>query len=101
MRIATFGYQERVGAVRCGRNRSAGELRPSIPRRAEVLAEGGPRNEKNDRSSANLSGMVNPLILGGGKTLLKDVKHRHALELVRTKQLQSGKVSLTYQVASM
>jgi dihydrofolate reductase len=40
--------------------------------------------------------MVNPLILGGGKALFKDVKDRHALQLVRVKPLQSGKVVLTY-----
>jgi dihydrofolate reductase len=40
--------------------------------------------------------MVNPLILGGGKALFKDVKERHVLKLVRAKPLKSGKVSLTY-----
>jgi dihydrofolate reductase len=40
--------------------------------------------------------LVNPLILGGGKALLKDVKGRHALKLVSAKALNSGKVSLTY-----
>ena len=40
--------------------------------------------------------MVNPLILGGGKALLKDVKERHALKLVRARPLKSGKVSLVY-----
>ena len=40
--------------------------------------------------------MVNPLILGGGKALFKDVKERHSLKLIRVKQLKSGKVSLTY-----
>lgn len=40
--------------------------------------------------------MVNPLILGGGKALFKDVKERHALKLVQAKPLKSGKVSLTY-----
>jgi dihydrofolate reductase len=40
--------------------------------------------------------MINPLILGGGKALFKDVKERHALKLIRAKPLKSGKVSLTY-----
>jgi dihydrofolate reductase len=40
--------------------------------------------------------LVNPIILGGGKALLKDVHERHALKLERVKQLKSGKVSLTY-----
>ena len=40
--------------------------------------------------------MVNPLILGGGKALFKDVKERHALKLARAKPLKSGKVSLIY-----
>ncbi len=39
---------------------------------------------------------MNPLILGGGKALFKDVKRRHALKLVGAKPLNSGKVSLTY-----
>jgi dihydrofolate reductase len=39
---------------------------------------------------------VNPIVLGGGKALFKDVKERHVLKLVRTKSLKSGKVSLTY-----
>ncbi len=42
--------------------------------------------------------LVNPLILGGGKTLFKDVKERHTLELTGAKPLKSGKVSLTYSV---
>jgi dihydrofolate reductase len=42
--------------------------------------------------------MVNPLILGGGKALFKDVKERHALKLIRAKPLKSGKVSLTYSM---
>jgi dihydrofolate reductase len=44
--------------------------------------------------------MVNPLVLGGGKALFKDVKERHALKFVRAKSLRSGKVSLTYSVQS-
>lgn len=40
--------------------------------------------------------LVNPLILGRGKALFKDVEERHALKLVRAKPLNSGKVSLTY-----
>jgi dihydrofolate reductase len=40
--------------------------------------------------------LVNPLILGGGKALFKDVHERHALKHVQTKSLNSGKVNLTY-----
>jgi dihydrofolate reductase len=40
--------------------------------------------------------MVNPLILGGGKALFKDVKERHGLKLIQAKPLKSGKVSLIY-----
>jgi dihydrofolate reductase len=40
--------------------------------------------------------MVNPLVLGGGKAPLKDVKEGRALKLVRAKPLISGKVSLAY-----
>jgi hypothetical protein len=31
--------------------------------------------------------VLNPLILGGGKALFKDVKERHALKLLRAKSL--------------
>jgi dihydrofolate reductase len=44
--------------------------------------------------------MVNPLILGGGKALFKDVKERHALKLVQAKPLKSGKVGLAYSTQS-
>jgi dihydrofolate reductase len=40
--------------------------------------------------------MVNPLVLGDGKALFKDVKERHELKFVRAKPLKSGKVSLLY-----
>jgi dihydrofolate reductase len=42
--------------------------------------------------------MVNPLVLGDGKALFKDVKERHELKLVRAKPLKSGKVSLLYSM---
>ena len=42
--------------------------------------------------------LVNPLILGGGKALFKDVKERYTLELTGAKPLKSGKVSLIYSV---
>lgn len=38
--------------------------------------------------------MINPLVLGGGKALFKDVNERHALKLVGAKPLRSGKVGL-------
>ena len=44
--------------------------------------------------------MVNPLILGRGKALFKDVKERHILKLIRAKPLKSGKVSLIYGTQS-
>jgi hypothetical protein len=44
--------------------------------------------------------LVNPLILGRGKALFKDVKERHTLKLVRAKHLKSGKVGLIYSVQS-
>ena len=40
--------------------------------------------------------MINPIILGGGKRLFKDVKKPHTMKLVRAKALKSGKVGLTY-----
>jgi len=44
--------------------------------------------------------MVNPLLLGGGKALFKDVKERHALKLIGAKTLRSGKVELAYTTHS-
>ena len=44
--------------------------------------------------------MVNPIILGGGKALFKDVKEQQSLKLIRAKPLKSGKVSLTYSTQS-
>ena len=44
--------------------------------------------------------MVNPIILGGGKALFKDVKERQSLKLIRAKPLKSGKVGLTYRTKS-
>ena len=44
--------------------------------------------------------MVNPLVLGGGKALFKDVKERKSLKLLRSKPLKSGKISLTYRTQS-
>ncbi|MGH7516098.1 MAG: dihydrofolate reductase family protein [Gemmatimonadales bacterium] len=40
--------------------------------------------------------MVHPLVLGGGKPLIKDVKQRHALKLIHANPLKAGKVGLTY-----
>jgi dihydrofolate reductase len=39
---------------------------------------------------------VHPIVLGGGKTLFKDVKERHLLQLLEAKPLESGQVRLTY-----
>jgi dihydrofolate reductase len=44
--------------------------------------------------------LVNPIILGGGKALFKDVKDRHTLKLVQAKPFKSGKVSLIYSTQS-
>jgi dihydrofolate reductase len=41
--------------------------------------------------------MVNPLVLGRGKALFKDVKERKSLKLVQAKALKSGKVNLTFK----
>ncbi len=40
--------------------------------------------------------VVNPVILGGGKPLFKDVKERRTLQLINTKTFRSGKVVLHY-----
>lgn len=41
--------------------------------------------------------LVNPLILGRGKSLFANVKDMHALKLVNTKQFTNGNILLTYQ----
>ena len=41
--------------------------------------------------------VVQPIVLGTGKALFKDVKERHALTLLDAKPLQSGMVRLTYR----
>lgn len=40
--------------------------------------------------------LVNPIVLGGGKPLFKDVKERHRLKLMKTETFRSGKVVLHY-----
>ncbi|HEV2502426.1 MAG TPA: dihydrofolate reductase family protein [Mesorhizobium sp.] len=42
--------------------------------------------------------VVVPIILGAGKALFKDVRHRHALTLEAADRLKSGNVRLTYSV---
>ena len=44
--------------------------------------------------------MVNPIILGRGKALFKDVKERYTLNLIQVKPLKSGKVGLIYSTQS-
>ena len=41
--------------------------------------------------------MINPVILGKGKPLFKDIKDRINLKLVNTKTFKSGIVLLQYQ----
>lgn len=45
--------------------------------------------------------IMNPLVLGGGKRLFKDVKEKHQLKLMSTKTLTSGKVILHYGKAEV
>jgi dihydrofolate reductase len=40
---------------------------------------------------------VHPVVLGRGTALFKDVRDRHALELVDSRPLPSGRVNLTYR----
>jgi dihydrofolate reductase len=42
---------------------------------------------------------VHPVVLGKGKALFKDVEGRHGLELLETRRLPGGRVSLTYDRA--
>ena len=44
---------------------------------------------------------VNPIILGGGKALFKDLKQRHSLKLAAAKSLRSGMVNLIYVTQPM
>jgi len=44
---------------------------------------------------------VNPIILGGGKALFKDLKQRRSLKLVAAKSLRSGMVNLIYATQPM
>jgi dihydrofolate reductase len=43
--------------------------------------------------------IVQPVVLGGGKPLFKDVKGRHALTLLMARPLKEGAVSLSYGVS--
>jgi len=42
--------------------------------------------------------IVNPVLLGGGKALFKDVSARHHLKLESARQVDSGQVSVNYRV---
>ena len=44
--------------------------------------------------------VVQPIVLGNGKALFKDVKERHALKLLGATSLKSGRVRLTYSAPS-
>jgi dihydrofolate reductase len=41
--------------------------------------------------------LVQPIVLGKGKPLFKDLKDRHNLKLLKTKKFNSGVVGLFYQ----
>lgn len=45
--------------------------------------------------------IVNPVILGDGKPLFKDVKDRINLKLLKTKTFNSGNVLLVYKPAKI
>jgi dihydrofolate reductase len=42
--------------------------------------------------------VVQPIVLGGGTALFKDVKERHALTLITSRPLDAGAVFLSYSV---
>jgi dihydrofolate reductase len=54
----------------------------------------------NARLIDELRIVVQPIVLGSGKALFKDVKARHALTLVDARPLQSEMVRLTYKTGS-
>jgi riboflavin biosynthesis pyrimidine reductase len=54
----------------------------------------------NARLIDELQLMVNPLILGAGKALFKDLKNRQPLKFVKANPLKSGKIKLTYTTRS-
>jgi dihydrofolate reductase len=41
--------------------------------------------------------MINPVILGSGKSVFKGISDRHTLKLIKTKTFQSGNILLYYQ----
>jgi dihydrofolate reductase len=43
--------------------------------------------------------MVNPVVLGNGKTLFKGIKDRLNLKLIKTKSFKSGNILLYYELA--
>jgi dihydrofolate reductase len=42
---------------------------------------------------------INPIVLGGGKALFKQVKERHRLTLIEAKTLKSDKVYISYRTS--
>ena len=66
----------------------------------DIYAVGGARlvcSLMNDGLIDELRLLVHPVVLGGGKALLKDVHGRHCLELIAVDQMASGRVALTYR----
>jgi dihydrofolate reductase len=43
--------------------------------------------------------VVQPIVLGGGKPLFKDVRERHTLTLLAARPLKAGAVFLSYGVS--
>jgi dihydrofolate reductase len=54
----------------------------------------------NERLIDELRLVVNPIVLGGGKALFKDVKERHVLRFLGAKSLASGMGRLNYDVSA-
>lgn len=44
--------------------------------------------------------IVNPIVLGKGRTMFDGVKHKVNLDLIETRHFPSGKVFLRYQLAA-